>query len=552
MEDLLEPTSDLGWVFATEGYDPLRELMCVMRRISRALILVSLVGTAVPAAAQPGPPISAEPRVLNAPLQVEAPQVSALAAKAQTRGLVRIIARIARPAGVAVGPLTVADLVATQNTFRNQALTLGVAYVEPISGLPLSVIEVDAEQLRRLVAAGLVSDVVEDIPEPPALKDSIPLINADTAAVLGATGEGQTIVILDSGVDANHPFLGGRVVSEACFSSNSTALNATTVCPGGVITSTASGSAAPCDNVMCGHGTHVAGIAAGQDANRRGVAPRANIIAIQVYSLFTDLNVPGKTQCADNNLPSPCVLAFPSDEVRALQRVSNLTNTYKIAAVNLSLAGRGRVFTTPCDTDIRKPLMDLLWVANVATVVGSGNTGSSTGVSAPGCITTAVTVGNTTKCEVVNPTSNSAAKIDLLAPGTNITSSVPGGGFAEMSGTSFAAPHVTGAFAALRSVSNDPRVGDLENALKSSGVLITDPRNNLTRPRIDLAAAVCKVMTKPTPICRSLPAPRAKAKPPVSCWWGAIWHFAHVPCTGASCPADARQQRTEASSRRPA
>jgi SNF2 family DNA or RNA helicase len=56
-----------------------------------------------------------------------------------------------------------------------------------------------------------------------------------------------------------------------------------------VTTSTAAGSGAPCGIAGCDHGTHVAGIAAGRDATRRGVAPQARIIAIQGFSQFTDM-----------------------------------------------------------------------------------------------------------------------------------------------------------------------------------------------------------------------------------------------------------------------
>src|SRR5262249_26831189 len=120
-------------------------------------------------------------------------------------------------------------------------------------------------------------------------------------------------------------------------------------------------------------------------------------------------------------------------------------------------------------------------------------------VAAPGCITTAITVGNTTKSDTVNGSSDSAAVVDLLAPGTNITSSVPGGGFAQMTGTSMATPHVAGAFAALRSARNDLTVDQIETTLKTTGVSITDARNNLARPRIDLAAAVRSALRLPRP-----------------------------------------------------
>jgi len=453
------------------------------------IVIIAFLVAALPAMAQVTPPITAEPRMLYAPLRANAPQIAALALRAKNLGRIRVIARIAQTPDVASGMVSDTDLAAAHGKFRSRALALRAAYVEPINGLPLSVIEVDAQQLQEMVSAGLISDMVEDIPIPPALQDSIPLVNAGYAATLGATGAGQTIAILDTGVDATHPFLRGRVVSEACFSSNSPTSGATTVCPGGVTNSTAAGSAAPCNNNGCAHGTHVAGIAAGQDSNRRGVAPQANIIAIQVFSRFTD--VPGGPKnCAPN--PSPCFQAFASDLIRGLQRVFDLRKTFAIAAINISLGGGAP--TTSCDGDPRKGLIDQLRGANIATVIASGNNSSPTGVSAPGCITTAITVGSTTKTDAVSPFSNSAAVVDLLAPGTGITSSVPGGNFATMSGTSMAAPHVTGAFAALRSVRNDLTVNQIESALKSTGVPITDTRNNLTRPRINLSAAVQSVL----------------------------------------------------------
>jgi len=63
-------------------------------------VLGALLAAALPAMAQPQLSITAEPRVLHAPLQADAPQVASLALRAQNRGLVRVIARVARPASV--------------------------------------------------------------------------------------------------------------------------------------------------------------------------------------------------------------------------------------------------------------------------------------------------------------------------------------------------------------------------------------------------------------------------------------------------------------------
>jgi subtilisin family serine protease len=467
--------------------------MINISRFSLGVVLISLLSSINPAASQVRQSITAEPRVLEAPIEVDAPRVNELVAKARTTGLVRIIVRIARRPGIPGGALSESELASAKNTFLDRAQGLRIATVEPIAGLPLSVLELNADQLRQLVAAGLISDVTEDVPEPPTLQDSIPLIHADGAALLGATGAGQTIAILDTGVEAAHPFFGGRVVAEACFSTDSRADNATTVCPGGVTASTAVGSGAPCGNAGCDHGTHVAGIAAGSDANRRGVAPQSQIMAIQVYSLFNDPPPMAGTQhCARTHLPSPCILSYQSDQIRALQQVFDWRNNFTFASVNMS-TGSGSFAS--CDTDPRKGLIDQLRNAGIATVISSGNERSSTGVGAPGCITTAISVGATTKADAVAGFSNSANVLHLLAPGTNITSSVPGGGFAQMGGTSMAAPHVAGAVAALRSVKNNLTVDQIEQALTSTGVPITDARNNLTRPRINVEAAVRSVTT---------------------------------------------------------
>jgi subtilisin family serine protease len=399
-----------------------------------------------------------------------------------------VIASVATPPTLAPSDINAAAISRLTGEVTSLAAQLGAEHAEPISGLPLAVLEATEDQLRSLIEAGLIANLVEDVPEPPALADSVPLIHADDAAALGADGNGQTIAILDTGVERTHPFFGGRVVAEACFSSNSNADGATTVCPGGVTSSTATGSAAPCGHSSCDHGTHVAGIAAGRDATRRGVAPAANLVAIQVFSLFTDSPAPtGPKRCANAGATSPCILSYTSDQISGLQQVFNWRNTFTFAAVNMSISG-GNYMT--CDTDTRKPLIDQLRADGIATVIASGNGGLTAGVGAPGCITTALTVGNTTKTDAINSTSNSAAVVDMLAPGTNITSSILGGGFGIKSGTSMAAPHVAGAVAAIRSVRENLSVEQIEQALESTGVNITDARNGLSRPRIDLGAAV--------------------------------------------------------------
>jgi subtilisin family serine protease len=64
------------------------------------------------------------------------------------------------------------------------------------------------------------------------------------------------------------------------------------------------------------------------------------------------------------------------------------------------------------------------------------------------------------------------------------------GEYGNMSGTSMAAPHVTGAFAVMREINDTASVADIEHALEANGLPILDERNNLIFPRLDLYASV--------------------------------------------------------------
>jgi len=76
--------------------------------------------------------------------------------------------------------------------------------------------------------------------------------------------------------------------------------------------------------------------------------------------------------------------------------------------------------------------------------------------------------------------------LNLLAPGDAIQSSIPGGGYAVFSGTSMAAPHVAGAWAIKKQQIPTASVTDVLNELTTTGVKLTDTRNGLTFPRINL------------------------------------------------------------------
>ncbi len=342
------------------------------------------------------------------------------------------------------------------------------------------------EDLWQLMEIEGIIDIELDHTSEASLTQSTPLIDATGVwNTLGFSGAGQSVAVLDTGVRKSHQSLSGKVVSEACYSGANG--YTASLCPGGVYSSTATGSGVNCStawNGTCSHGTHVAGTIAGSYGTLKGVAPSASIIAIQVFS---------------NN--SGSLNAYDSDLLKALQRVYALRGTYDIAAVNMSLGG-GRYYSS-CDASSLKATIDTLLSAGIATVIASGNESYTDSVASPGCISSAITVGSSTDgsggttVDKVSSFSNSATMVDLLAPGQWIYAAVASGdtAYANYQGTSMATPHVAGAFALLKSVDSSMGINEMLTIIKSTGKSITDTRNAITKPRIDLYKAALQLGT---------------------------------------------------------
>src|SRR2546422_2400085 len=362
---------------------------------------------------------------------------------------------------------------------------------------PLIALQVGPAALHELDAAGvLVKRVVEDRIHKPVLWDSVPIIGADQAWAQGFDGTGFVVAVIDSGVDSTHPFLAGKVVEEACYSTTS-GQESTTLCPNGAEEQIGPGAGTYCPLELegCWHGTHVAGIAAGTgppaDLPIWGVGRGASIMAVQVFS-----QINGFFDCSG---APPCLGAFTSDILAALERVYELRATYAFAAVNMSLGGG--LFSATCDDEPYKPFIDNLRSAGIATVVAAGNDGSTDQLSAPACVSTAVSVGATTKDDQVASYSNVAPFLPLFAPGDEIISSFPGGGFEFASGTSMASPHVAGTWAVLKQAAPAASVDEILGALTGTGTMITDPRagTGTTRPRIQVDLALSALLDGETP-----------------------------------------------------
>jgi len=417
-----------------------------------------------------------------------------------------------------------AGIAQAQQTVANAIISRGgrVTVDSDRWKIPYLALEVDRLGLEFLASSPLIISIGEDQPFPALLTQSTDIIDAQEVWAQGYDGSGQTIVILDSGIQSDHPFYGGRVVWEACTSiDDPTGVYGYgpiySLCPNGQETQTGSGAAGldRCTlyGVNCAHGPAVAGIAAGGDGPGGqlfdGVARAANIIPIQVFSYLADYP-------AGNN-----VLSFTSPWVSSLNYVyDTLRFNYNIAAVNISIGSSRFIDQLACDTDSflapMKASIDLLRSVGIATIIASGNNYWGDGIDQPGCISSAVAVGATADNDKIAAYSNQNFMVDLLAPGgspysgTLMQTSIPGSAYDEGYGTSFATPHVSGAWAILKQAKPDASVGEILYILQQTGKPIIDnvrdwgkrcgengnlPCSGLTYSRIDLDDALLALST---------------------------------------------------------
>jgi subtilisin family serine protease len=212
-----------------------------------------------------------------------------------------------------------------------------------------------------------------------------------------------------------------------------------------------------------------------------GVAPAAKVLPIQVFTLFE-----GPKACGSS---AKCVLSFTSDQLRALDWVFKHREEFKVAAINMSL-GSG-YHDAACDkTSALTEIIERLRAKGVPTVVAAGNDAFNDGVAEPACISSSVSVAATAKDGSLDVRySNVSTMVRIAAPGTDIVSSVPGSGYAKLSGTSMAAPHVAAALALLRQEYPTETVTQLEARLTTGAPIVSDPRTGTKLPRLELSHA---------------------------------------------------------------
>ncbi len=475
----------------------------ISKRLGRLALISIACGLIItfgqlPTLSAAAPDAISVPDVLTPP---DLSQLPALMAEAQQNGTAKVIVGFRLKASLKIGSNT--EMQGQQSLIQQTRS----AFVKFLSGhnvkikagsdwvFPAIALSVDSAALQQLAQSPLISGISADHVLQISDTAGNALLGIPATWNLGYTGQSQTVAILDTGVQENHPFFGNRVVAEACFSTSDATYHS--FCPNGQTTQYGLGAAAPCPSNItgCEHGTHVAGIAAGNGlipggVGYAGVAINANIMAVQIFSKAPGV---GETFAA---------AALDSDIISGLNWVASQYKSFNIAAVNLSL-GDGTIHTGTCDdrdSSLTAAIASLRSV-NIATVIAAGNDYSSTGLSYPACISSAISVGAVNNLDAIQGFSNSGVSggvslPSLLAPGYGVNSSLTGGTYGSLSGTSMATPYVTGTIAVLKSEKPGATVDQLLGILQNTGRLLTDSRNGAISSRVQVDAAVAAFVPK--------------------------------------------------------
>ncbi|MEU8286807.1 S8 family serine peptidase [Micromonospora sp. NPDC048905] len=316
----------------------------------------------------------------------------------------------------------------------------------------------------RIDAAGGVERIWLDGRRRVTLDHSVPQIGAPAAWAAGFTGTGVSVAVLDTGVDATHPDLAGKVAEARNFTE------------------------VPEARDMIGHGTHVASTIAGTGAasggKYRGVAPDATLLDGKV--------------CEDQGCTDSAILA--GMQWAAVEK--------KAAVVNMSLSG----WDTPEVDPLEEAVQTLTAQTGTLFVLAAGNDGSDGSVGSPASADAGLAVGAVDRDDELAEFSSrgprvgdEALKPDITGPGVDIVAARSATGvigdpvgdrYVTLSGTSMATPHVAGSAALLA----QQHPGWRADRLKATLMAAAKPHPDQTAyqqgaGRVDVAHATTQAIT---------------------------------------------------------
>ena len=298
----------------------------------------------------------------------------------------------------------------------------------------------------------------------PVLDRSTAQIGAPAAWQAGLDGRGVKVAVLDTGVDAGHPDLAGRIASAHNFSASEDTVD------------------------RFGHGTHVAATVAGSGAasggSRKGVAYGAQLLIGKV------LDDSGS--------------GYESDIIQGMQWA--VAEGAKV--VNMSLGGSATDGTDPMSVAVD----EISAATGALFVVAAGNEGKDSTVGTPGAAPGALTVGAVDRTDGLADFSSRGPRLgdlglkpEITAPGVGIVAARAAGTtmgdpvdeqYTAASGTSMATPHVAGAAALLAQQHPEWTGGKIKEALVSTARTAADQSVYAQGAgRVDLARATTQRVT---------------------------------------------------------
>ncbi len=347
-----------------------------------------------------------------------------------------------------------------------------------LENVPIITARIGKRALAYLSSSPDVQSIYFSKPYQLALSTTVGVLNVDDVwgeLVNGTnlTGAGQSVCVLDTGVDPNHPDLAANVVNQKCYCSLG----------GGCCQGLNMSDNATDDN---GHGTHVASIIAA-NGNVTGVAKGASLVVVKVC-----------------NSVGSCDLA---DIATGFDYCINQSAAYNISAISMSISDGGAYATqAECPTSLDAAISASA-NANLLVSVASGNEASTTGIGYPSCSPNATSVGATVHDGTsIASYTNKGPLLDIVAPGSSVVAARAGsicsggcvcsGSTQTCSGTSMATPHIAGIAALLaqnarlKNLSYNP--GDIETFLKETSASVAGFR------RVDAQTALLRQNTNYT------------------------------------------------------
>ncbi len=427
--------------------------------------------------------ITVAPVVAQTP--AASPKVGASVMESLTHNTwVRVVIALTEPPSLAERPLNLEKVRREIARLREQVIVAvgdDLRQGHPFTAVPAIVGTVNAQGLQKLAFLSEVRKVDLDVAGRGHLPQSVPLVRADQWRARSVSGSSVSVAVLDTGVAVTQDDVTDDLIDQTCFLDTDGTIDGFGGCPDGSDRQTGAGSAV--DGIY--HGTFVSGIITSRGSiSSYGVAPSAKIVAVKVL---------------DDNPPAGRFYYF-SEIVAALDYV--LTSRPDVRVINMSL-GTDDLFSGNCDNSTSynmsgASVISSLRIRGAIAFASSGNDSSSTQMGSPACLSQVVSVGATTKSDVVASYTNSNSTLDLMAPGSNITSTSLDNTTETASGTSFASPHAAGCAALFIDGAIASTPDQIESLLKASTVQVTDPKNGLSFPRIDCFPTITITSFSPT------------------------------------------------------